>query len=221
MDEGHALGARRLGKPDAVLPGGVAVAHMAGHLFVGIGAIVEKQIGTGDEVEHGGIERAGVMLGIGDDGDRATAELDPVAHRAAGMEQLAGPDRHVRIGGEDIAAAEIAGIERSAADIGLHREPGRTHEFADDLPGRHAPGQMARPERDGGMGIEQRRKIGKPDDVVVMAVGEEQVEVGHAFGAQGLPRGHQARAGIEQQPVRTDLHFNADGVAAKLLEVRT
>ena len=27
--------------------------------------------------------------------------------------------------------------------------------------------------------------------------------------------------GIEQQPVRTDLHFNADGVAAKLLEVRT
>ncbi len=208
-------GARRLAELDALLPGRVAIAALAHHLLLGIGAVVDDQVGLADQGKHVRIELARLVLGIGDHRHRAAAPLDPVADAAARMIETAGAHCHPGAGPQDIARTEIATIELRPADVQADRKPWRPHEIADHLVGRHAPGEMPRMKHHMGLGIIDRIEERQPKDVVVVRMGEEDVELVPPLGAQLLAGRADTGSGVEEQHMRPATDLERDGVAAE------
>jgi hypothetical protein len=74
-------GGRLPAEPRALLPGGVAPAHLGPEFLVRVGGVVDHEVGAFDEPEDVGVGLARVMLGVGHVAHRAALGLDPVPGR--------------------------------------------------------------------------------------------------------------------------------------------
>ena len=170
----------RLTELDAALPCRVPVTAVAFHFLLGVSAVVNDEVGIFDQAEHCLIEFVRLVLSVCDHRHDAAAPFHPVAYAAARMDKTAGSDHHPFARPKHVSGYEIAAVEACLADVQFHRKPRRPHEFIDHLPGRHAPCKMPGPKPNLDAPVVNRRKKRHPDDVIVMAMGEKQVEIGHA-----------------------------------------
>lgn len=191
MEHGKARNAGGHRQARTVYPGRVPVAAIGRHLRLEIGAVVDHQIGAGDEIEQFRIENARLVLVIIDKGDGTAAPVDPVTDAAARMDEAHRADRNVLSGCKGFTRPEIDSVEACLTDAGANRKPRRPHEVVDHFRGGHLAVQMAGPEADRRAAAVDRLEIGQPDDVVVMGVGEEDVELGDTLG-------HQRQTGFAQ-----------------------
>ena len=136
------------------------------------------------------------------------------------MRQASGLDRHAFLWFQHVPGDEVPRPDAGPAHFHCDRKPGRAHELAHHLQRGHAAREVTRPCRDAYARIVERKKERQPDDVVVVAVGEEQVELVHTRRHQFLACRAGAGTGIEQQRVGSAAHFNAYGVAAVALILR-
>ncbi len=90
MKDDQLLGLGLLAEPHALFPGGVAPIAVFGELLVGIGAVVDYQIGALDELQDVAIRLAFQVLGVGDVADRVAAIVDPIAGGPIGMIERGG-----------------------------------------------------------------------------------------------------------------------------------
>ena len=81
----QALGAGGIAEPHSFLPGRMAPAAIAGIFLVGIGGVVDDEVGTGDEAQDVGIAAGLGMLGVGDVADGAPGTFEAVARGTARM----------------------------------------------------------------------------------------------------------------------------------------
>src|SRR3546814_6154320 len=94
LDVGHAA------EPDTLLPGRMPPADMLFILGVGIGAVINDQVGALDQAEDILVGLARHMLGIGHVAQRLAAEIEAVSRGEVGMIQRRGeqPDGAVAYG---------------------------------------------------------------------------------------------------------------------------
>ena len=76
----------RLTELDALLPCRVPVTAMAFHFLLGVGAVVNDEVGIFDQAEHRLIEFARLVLGVCDHRHDTAAPFDPIAYAAARMD---------------------------------------------------------------------------------------------------------------------------------------
>lgn len=79
--------------------------------------------------------------------------------------------------------------------------------------------EMAGPDVDVDRGIIDRLEEGQADDVVVVAVAEEQIDVADAVGEQREPGLAQAGARVEDHPMFSAANFDAGSVTAVAIEL--
>ena len=92
-----------------LLPGRVAPADLAEEFLVGVGAVVDQELGALDQAEDVLVGLADDVLGVGDVAHRLAAVLDPVSGRAVGMVERRRANLDARVVGkiERIARFEI------------------------------------------------------------------------------------------------------------------
>ena len=122
--------------------------------------------------------------------------------------------RHALARRQHVGCAEIVAGDVGAANVERHRKPWRPHERFQHLARRHDAGQMPRPDGQLDVRPVERRKERHAQDVVVVAMGEEDVEIVDAVLDQRQSGGAQARARVEDQRMRPAAHLDAGGVAA-------
>ena len=115
---------------------------------------------------------------------------------------------------------EIAEVHRRLANIGLYRKPGRADELLDHLARAHLAVQMAGPDVDVDRRVVDRLEEGQADDVIVMAVAEEEIDIADFVSNEREAGLAQSRARVEQHPVLAAANFNAGGVASISVEFR-
>lgn len=121
--------------------------------------------------------------------------------------------------GQYLTGMEIAEIHRRLADVGLYGKPGRADELLDHFPRAHLAIEMAGPDVDVDRGVIDRLEEGQADDVVVMAVAEEQIDVADTVGEQREPGLAQAGACVEDHPMFSAANFDAGSVTAVAIEL--
>ncbi|OWK19285.1 hypothetical protein AJ88_44790 [Mesorhizobium amorphae CCBAU 01583] len=169
----------------------MSVTAAAFHFLLGVGAIVNDEVGIFDQAEHRLIEFVRLVLSVCDHRHDAAAPFDPVAYAAARMVKTAGSDHHPFARPKHVSGYEIATVDACLADIEFHRKPRRPHELIDHLPGRHASCKMPGPEPDLDAPVIDRLESRQPDDVIVMAMGEKQVEIGPPDARSAPPAGRR------------------------------
>src|SRR5690242_19827439 len=86
----------RIGQAHALLPGGMAPSDVFREFLVGVGRIVDEEIGAAHQLEDQRIERAWLVLAVGDVAQGAAVIFDPIAGRAVWMVERRGADRDLR-----------------------------------------------------------------------------------------------------------------------------
>src|SRR5262245_6283838 len=146
VEHREAPGAGGAAQAHAFLPGRMPPADVGLVLGVGVHAVVDHQIGAGDQLEDVAVGRAGHVLGVGEVAERAPAMLDAVAGRAVGMVEHRGAHRDVRRRAQRLARLELAVLHARAEHLRRHREERRHHELAQHAAQGHAFGQVPGPE---------------------------------------------------------------------------
>ncbi|MNS52803.1 hypothetical protein D3C72_855300 [compost metagenome] len=199
----------------------MAITAIKAHFLIGEHGVIEEKIDIPDQVEHGFVDAARLMFGVGDDGKGFSFPVQPVSDGVAGMVEHSGSDRKAGMHIKRIAGQEVPRCDLGTTDLQRHGEPGRAHEIPEHFPGRHGAGKVAGPDGDIIGAVIKGLEIGEADNVVVMAMREEQVDVGNAFRPQGKASGMQARTRIEQKNVIAASYLDADGIPAVFSEVFT
>ena len=180
--------------------------------------IVDQQIGAGDQFQDIGVELARHMLRIGDIADRPCRHIPPDSRSprwdgSASLSSAPAPSWGRRISPalkslKLVTAAKMSmGTGNSGATIMVQMTSRRRRS------GSKCPAQ----KRTLLAGSNSGGKNGTPDNVVEMAVGQEQIDVARALALQLLAQWAQARPGIEDQQMRPAADFQARGVAAVAL----
>src|SRR5579885_183703 len=191
-----------IGDAHAFLPGRVAPVAVRGVFVVGIGGIVNHQVGALDEPHHVAVAPRRLVLGIGDVGDALAAVFDAVAGGAVGVVERGGADVDAGMRGQRVAGREIV-----EGELGGENADRRL--------------QVAGPDAQPAARVVARGEKRQPDDVVEMRVAEQQVEVGRvAFLLQVLAEQANPRTGVEHQEAAAAAHLDAGGVAAVTGSVR-
>ena len=216
-DEG--AGAGRFDQPHAFLPGRVAPTHIVRVLGVGVGGIVDHDVGALDQIEDRAVGLARRVLGIRDIAQRAPVELDAIAGRVVRVVQRRGADDHVVARGQPVAGAEFVIGERRAhvADVhGLQRIGEETGEHVVEpmlraqMPGPHV-NRLAR--------VLQAAEIRPAVDVIEVGVGEQHVHVERRLAQRAVERA-QARSGVQNEQTVAAAHLQTARVAAIADRVR-
>ena len=99
---------------------------------------------------------------------------------------------------------------------GTDREEGRIHELLDHLPACHRVQEMAGPDSHPVLRNVQRIEERQAINVIVVAMGEQDIDVTDPFFAERHAGGVCSRSGIKDQHPLAAPHFHAAGVAADL-----
>ena len=141
--------------------------------------------------------------------------FDAVAGRAAGVVERSRPQRDAGPGMQGVAGMEVAEFELSSQRFDLEREQRKAHQLAHRLLDAAGGLQIAGPDADDLAFDEHRREERQPDDVVDVAVTEENVEAVRVRSRrQHLAEGADAGAGIEDENVLAAADLHAGRVAA-------
>ena len=219
------------GQVDHILQRAVAPAHVARVLGRRVLAVVDQQVGAGDEFAVPPVARmhvsqhlaqrlaessrgARMALVVGRVDQHHPVRLDPVTQRERRMVQVTGC--HPRLVDHETAFNQVVVTQRRAHRIEVDREIGVLH-----LPGQRFLQRRAKAARRIHVplvgAVEQRREERETLDMVPVGMPDEDVAAQRrrALRLQGVAQDADSRSGVEYQlrPV-AGAHFHARGVAA-------
>ena len=174
MEDDELLDVRRLAEPGTFGPGGMPPVYLAGEFFVGVGAVVDDQVGAFYEFQDVLVRFPGGMFGIGDQAGRLAAVIDSVTGGAVRMIEQRGAHADIPIEGEFLLQEVLIGDVRLHGLQG-HREHGRGHLARQDAFNPALVVEMAGHDVQGEPGIVGELEKREAVDVIPMGVGHEQI----------------------------------------------
>src|SRR5215207_7200225 len=155
----------------------MAVAAVLVGFRIRVHAVVNQHVGALNQAEDVPVWSAGFMFRIRYIADRPTTKIDAVADGAAGMVESSGREIDSRMRQPRGRRLEVAELDANAELQRGQREVGRAHEALHHFAARRAALEMAHMETGGDALPVKRLHERQADDVIEVAMGEEQVEV--------------------------------------------
>ena len=187
-------------------------ADIARKFVIGIGAIVDNQIGSLNKPKNVLVGAARDMFGVGYIANRLAVILNPVAGGAVRVIQGRGSNNNPIAEIERVARAEIPEINIRVEYVKRHRKQRFGHCLAQGRLDTALGRQMTGANVDLAAGAIGQAEIWHADNMIPMGVRKEMIDLNRVVGRQAQAQRPEPGTPIENKPAIAIANFNAGGV---------
>ena len=213
MEGGEPFGAGGRAEREPRLDGRMAPPFASHVILDREGRVIDHEIAVAHEVDHVLLGGGAGMLEIAHIGDGMPACVEAISGRAARMAQGSGAHAQTVLEAQGLAGVEADEVEMLRLVVELDRKE-RRREHGAQRGFRRLAAEIAGIDLDVPVRLVERGEEGKPDDVVLVQMAEQDVE--GAFGPvdERISERREAAARIDDEQSSVDPDFDASGIAA-------
>ena len=196
------------------LPCGMAPALLGRIFLIGIGGIIDHDVGILRQLQDIFVQTVGEVLGIGDDGDRLVLVFQTITGAAIGVVERCRMQLDPLIWGQNIALGEPVEFGICLKGIDADRQQRVGHHVGDDLAQIIAARQMPGADPHPVFRIIGRAEKRQADDVIQMSMGQVNVVVVTAIAIVQPTEAANAGTGVEDDIMLAASDLDTGGVPA-------